>query len=104
MLRCGGPRREHAATEGRWLVQPAGQTTSFGQASTHPVFSSHCAPKIYGFESHISVPLVLADGSLFGSLCVLDPRPATLDAAVMAKVEALAAAIAAELRLEAAAA
>ncbi len=81
-----------------------GQTTSFGKASAHPVFSAHPAPRIYGFESHLSIPLVLADGSLFGSLCALDPRPATLDAAVMQKVEALAASIAAQLKLEAASA
>ncbi|KAF1705009.1 hypothetical protein CSC66_00250 [Pseudoxanthomonas kaohsiungensis] len=68
------------------------------------MYSAHPAPRIYGFESHISIPLVLADGSLFGSLCALDPRPATLDAAVMQKVEALAASIAAQLKLEAASA
>lgn len=78
-----------------------GRTTSFGQASTHPVFAAHPAPKIYGFESHISVPLVLADGTLFGSLCALDPRPAVLDEAVLSRVEALAASIAAQLAIDA---
>jgi GAF domain-containing protein len=33
---------------------------------------------MYGFQSYISVPIVLADGSFFGTLCAIDPRPARL--------------------------
>ncbi|WP_440222791.1 GAF domain-containing protein [Dokdonella sp. MW10] len=77
----------------------AGQTTSFGEASKDPVYSRHHAPQIYGFESHISVPLNLADGTLFGTLCVLDPKPAQLGADVLARVESLAASIASHLHL-----
>ncbi|WP_440224523.1 GAF domain-containing protein [Dokdonella sp. MW10] len=78
----------------------AGQTTSFGEASKDPVYSRHHAPQIYGFESHISVPLNLADGTLFGTLCVLDPKPAQLGADVLARVESLAASIASHLHLQ----
>lgn len=77
-----------------------GQTTSFGKASAHPVFSRHHSPQIYGFESHISVPMILPDGTMFGSLCVLDPKPATLSEDVVARVEAVAAKIASQLKLE----
>lgn len=42
-------------------------------------FWAHQTPKIYGFQSYISVPIILADGKLFGTLCAIDPRPALID-------------------------
>jgi signal transduction histidine kinase len=33
---------------------------------------------MYGFQSYISMPIILADGSFFGTLCAIDPRPARL--------------------------
>ena len=44
-------------------------------ASTDAVYSGHPTPKMYGFESYISVPLFRTDGRYFGTLCGLDPRP-----------------------------
>lgn len=41
-------------------------------------YSDHPAPRKYGFQSYISVPIVLKDGSFFGTLCALDPKPARL--------------------------
>jgi signal transduction histidine kinase len=38
----------------------------------------HKTPATYGFQSYISVPIILADGSFFGTLCAIDPRPARL--------------------------
>jgi signal transduction histidine kinase len=38
----------------------------------------HQTPAMYGFQSYISVPIILADGSFFGTLCAIDPRPARL--------------------------
>ena len=35
----------------------------------------HDFPKLYGFESFVSLPIVFLDGSLFGSLCMLDYLP-----------------------------
>ena len=37
------------------------------QWRTHPV------PIIYGFKSYVSLPIVLPDGSFFGTLCAIDP-------------------------------
>src|ERR1700733_12586578 len=37
-------------------------------------------PARYGFQSYISAPIILADGSFFGTLCAIDPRPARLKA------------------------
>ncbi|WP_240360548.1 GAF domain-containing sensor histidine kinase [Pyxidicoccus caerfyrddinensis] len=48
------------------------------QASTDPRFTTHPAPKLYGVESYIAVPLHRKDGSFFGVLCALDPLPANL--------------------------
>jgi signal transduction histidine kinase len=45
----------------------------------HPVYRGHHTPAIYGFQSYISVPILLADGSFFGTLCAIDPRPVPLD-------------------------
>jgi GAF domain-containing protein len=42
-------------------------------------FSSHHTPALYGFQSYISVPVILADGSFFGTLCSIDPLPNTLN-------------------------
>lgn len=33
---------------------------------------------MYGFQSYVSVPIVLTDGTFFGTLCAIDPRPARL--------------------------
>jgi len=38
----------------------------------------HKTPALYGFQSYISMPIILADGSFFGTLCAIDPRPARL--------------------------
>lgn len=39
----------------------------------------HHTPVLYGFQSYISFPIVLADGSFFGTLCAIDPEPHKLD-------------------------
>ncbi|MFY2558124.1 ATP-binding protein [Corallococcus terminator] len=47
-------------------------------ASKDPRFASHPAPKLYGVESYIAVPLYRRDGSFFGVMCALDANPALL--------------------------
>lgn len=44
-----------------------------------PAYSSHHTPAIYGLQSYISVPIMLADGSFFGTLCAIDTVPRTLN-------------------------
>jgi signal transduction histidine kinase len=39
-------------------------------------YSSHPVPALYGFQSYISMPIMLPDGRFFGTLCAIDPRPA----------------------------
>ena len=42
-------------------------------------FANHHTPKMYGFQSYISVPIVRKDGEFFGTLCAIDPKPAKLN-------------------------
>lgn len=42
-------------------------------------YRHHPTPAQYGFESYISIPIMLTDGRFFGTLCGLDTKPAILD-------------------------
>src|SRR5277367_3758566 len=44
-----------------------------------PTYCGHATPAMYGFQSYISMPIILGDGSFFGTLCAIDPRPARLN-------------------------
>jgi signal transduction histidine kinase len=46
-------------------------------------YRDHRTPRIYGFQSYFSIPITRRDGSYFGTLCGLDPRPMTLSAPTM---------------------
>ena len=48
-------------------------------ASVDLDYREHITPKMYGFESYLSVPITLSDGSYFGTVCALDPRPTAID-------------------------
>ncbi|WP_316826841.1 GAF domain-containing sensor histidine kinase [Pedobacter miscanthi] len=41
-------------------------------------FRGHHTPTMYGFQSYISVPIILKNGDFFGTLCAIDPKPAKL--------------------------
>ncbi len=45
----------------------------------HPYYCAHATPRMYGFQSYISVPIFLSSGRFFGTLCAIDPKPALLD-------------------------
>jgi hypothetical protein len=57
-------------------VRSARAPVFIDQASADPVYRDHHTPRIYSIESYASVPIVLGDGSYFGNLCAIDPRPA----------------------------
>lgn len=46
-----------------------------------PVFCDHHTPKLYGFRSYISIPIYRKEGGFFGTLCAIDPKPASFDSA-----------------------
>lgn len=89
-------------TEERWIVCSVRDEISFGlqpggeleiksticneiRDSREPViidhvdqdsrFCDHHTPKQYGFQSYISMPIILEDGEFFGTLCAIDPKP-----------------------------
>ena len=62
---CNEIRQSHQAV----LIEHVAEDAAFG---------SHPTPAMYGFQSYISMPIILADGSMFGTLCAIDPRPARL--------------------------
>lgn len=43
-------------------------------ATEETEWRSHPTPALYGFKSYISVPIILSDGSFFGTLCAVDPQ------------------------------
>ena len=40
-----------------------------------PQYRDHHTPRLYGLQSYISIPIVLGDGSFYGTLCAIDARP-----------------------------
>jgi len=42
-------------------------------------YCGHPTPAMYGFQSYISMPILLKDGRFFGTLCAIDPNPAKLN-------------------------
>ncbi|MDD2048676.1 GAF domain-containing sensor histidine kinase [Pseudomonas putida] len=59
-------------------VRGSHQTIVIDKASEDERYCNHSAPRIYSFESYISVPVFRTDGSFFGTICALDPLPAAL--------------------------
>jgi GAF domain-containing protein len=57
-------------------IRQSGQPVAIDEVETDKVYSQHQTPKLYGFQSYISVPLLLPDGSFFGTLCAVDTKPA----------------------------
>lgn len=49
------------------------QPVVFGNASEHPIYSTHHTPLFYKLESYISIPIIRANGDFFGTLCAIDP-------------------------------
>ena len=61
------------------------------QASTDPLYQNHHTPKMYRFESYITIPVFRTDGAFFGTLCALDPEPASLkDSPIQSTMESFA--------------
>jgi signal transduction histidine kinase len=64
-------------------------------------YRDHHTPRMYGFQSYFSIPLLRPDGSYFGTLCGLDPAPATLSApATASTLKLFAELISRQLELE----
>ena len=60
-------------------IRQSKQLVAIDHVAADPHFCVHQTPKMYGFQSYISVPLCRPDGSFFGTLCAIDPNPARVD-------------------------
>src|SRR6185437_11538065 len=60
-------------------IRQSGEAVIIDSVADDMAFCDHHTPAQYGFQSYISMPIVLADGSFFGTLCAIDPRPAHLN-------------------------
>jgi signal transduction histidine kinase len=59
-------------------VRDAREAVIIDHAAQDAVYCGHPTPAMYGFQSYISMPIFLKDGSFFGTLCAIDPKPAKL--------------------------
>ncbi|SDD65701.1 GAF domain-containing sensor histidine kinase [Pedobacter soli] len=55
------------------------QVVVIDQVDQDPLYKDHHTPKIYGLQSYISVPIILKNGSFFGTLCAIDRVPAKVN-------------------------
>ncbi|WP_315830961.1 GAF domain-containing sensor histidine kinase [Bradyrhizobium prioriisuperbiae] len=55
------------------------QAVVINEVARDDVFRGHPTPAQYGFQSYLSMPILLPDGRMFGTLCAIDPRPARLN-------------------------
>ncbi len=60
-------------------IRCSGQPVIIDHVAEDPAFRDHHTPAMYGFQSYISMPIVLPNGTFFGTLCAIDPRPARLN-------------------------
>jgi K+-sensing histidine kinase KdpD len=60
-------------------IRQHGKEVIIDHVEMDPLFCNHHTPRQYGFQSYISIPIILKDGGFFGTLCAIDPRPAKLN-------------------------
>lgn len=82
-------------------IRAGGRAIIIDHVSEDPLFRTHHTPKMYGFQSYISVPIVRTNGEFFGTLCALDPLPKKVsDAKVIATFELFCQLISLQLDVE----
>jgi PAS domain S-box-containing protein len=59
-------------------IRQSGMEVIIDHVAEDKEFYNHHTPAMYGFQSYISVPIFRKDGSFFGTLCAIDPKPAIL--------------------------
>ena len=60
-------------------IRHSGEALAINHVAEEQAYCGHPTPAMYGFQSYISVPIVLAGGAFFGTLCAIDPRPARVN-------------------------
>jgi GAF domain-containing protein len=59
-------------------IRQHGKTVVVNDVETDGAFCDHPTPAMYGFRSYISAPIILSDGTIWGTLCAIDPKPRDL--------------------------
>jgi signal transduction histidine kinase len=59
-------------------IRASGNAVVIDHVAEDNDFRGHPAPALYGFQSYISMPIFRRDGTFFGTLCAIDPKPAKL--------------------------
>lgn len=54
------------------------QAVIIDDVAADPLYAGHHTPAVYGLQSYISMPITLADGTFFGTLCAIDTVPRRL--------------------------
>jgi signal transduction histidine kinase len=81
-------------------IRQLGNTVVINDAETDGAFCNHPTPAMYGFRSYISAPIVLSDGTIWGTLCAIDPKPRDLDKPeILGSFQLLSELIAAQLEI-----
>jgi signal transduction histidine kinase len=60
-------------------IRDSGHELIIDDVAEDQIYCGHPAPAMYGFKSYISMPIFRANGSFFGTLCAIDPKPARLN-------------------------
>jgi transcriptional regulator with XRE-family HTH domain len=60
-------------------IRQTGEAVIIDNVAEDSVFCHHKTPAMYGFQSYISMPILRRDGSFFGTLCAIDPKPRKLN-------------------------
>jgi len=60
-------------------IRQSGKAVIIDEVAKDEIFCQHPTPAMYGFQSYISVPIIRQDGTFFGTLCAIDPKPAKVN-------------------------
>jgi signal transduction histidine kinase len=60
-------------------IRQSREAVAIDNVAESALYCGHHTPAMYGFQSYISMPILLQDGRFFGTLCAIDPRPARLN-------------------------
>jgi signal transduction histidine kinase len=81
-------------------IRQHGKTVVINDVQTDGAFRNHPTPAMYGFRSYISAPIILSDGTIWGTLCAIDPKPRELGKPeIIGSFQLLSELIAAQLEL-----
>ncbi|MBA3527541.1 MAG: GAF domain-containing protein [Sphingomonas sp.] len=67
-------------------IRDCGKAIVIDHVDADPEWRTHPVPALYGFQSYASFPIILNDGSFYGTLCAIDREPRALSARTMVAV------------------